>query len=220
MSKRSIINTATRGDEAKQSIATPWALIHALERRFGVPVDFDLCATDDNKKVRTSAWFGPGSAVGDNALMQDWSSLGATKLAFANVPFGHIKPWALGPRFNTKAGLLACRWLPRWTVMLAPASHSTDWFLELKGKVQIDAIPRLQFETQTHLFPKDLAIFVAGFGVSGSGYWDWRASYLQHCRERDVTPDPVHMKGLKRFPEAAVLPDYSWTPSPFREPAA
>ncbi len=222
---RSIINTATRGDAEKQRIATPRAFIHALEQRFGVPVDFDLAADSGNAKA--TSFFD----LETNALKQDWSNLNATvpvagilgartrgqdaKLAFLNPPYAHIKPWALGPRGNAAAGMMACRWLTRWTVMLVPSSHSTDWFLELRGKVQIDAIPRIQFEGATHLYPKDLCLVVAGFGVCGDGYWDWRASYLQWCRERRQAPDPVHLKGLKRFPEADVLPDYAWSPSPF-----
>ncbi len=204
---RSIINTATRGDADKQSIATPWPFAHALQQRFGTPVDFDLAADDENKKVCTSAWFGPGSALGENALTRNWSSLGKTRLAYLNPPFAHIKPWA--------RKVADCRWLTRWTVMLVPASASTDWYLELRGKVQIDSIPRIQFEGATHLYPKDLCLVVAGFGVVGDGYWDWRASYLQHCRQRKLTPELRHMKGLKRFPATAVLPDYAWTPSPF-----
>lgn len=200
---KSIINTATRGDAAKQSIATPWAFIHALRQRFGVPVDFDLAASETNTKA--DEFFDQDS----NALKRDWSQLPGVQLAFVNPPFGHIKPWA--------RKIAECRWLTRWTVMLVPASASTDWYLELKGKVQIDSIPRIQFEGATHLYPKDLCLVVAGFGVVGDGYWDWRASYLQWCRAHNETPEPQHMKGLKRFPTETVLPDYAWTPSPFRE---
>lgn len=208
---KSIINTATRGDEEKQAIATPWAFIDALGYRFGTPVDWDLAADADNKKVRTSAWFGPGSAFGENALVQDWSTIDA-KLAYLNPPFGNIKPWA--------HKVVDCRWLTRWTVMLVPASYSTDWFLELRGKVVQDAIPRIQFEGATHLYPKDLTLIVSGFGMVGAGYWDWRASYVQSCRERGVEPDPVHLKGVTRLPLEPVLPDFNWTADPFYRPQA
>lgn len=203
---RSIINTNTRSDEKKQSIATPWPFISALEQRFGVPVDFDLAATAENAKARYY-W-----TKGDNALKSDWSRVVVdeepAKLAFVNPPFGNLKPWA--------KKLVECRWLTRWTVMLAPSSYDADWFQLLKGKVQIDAIPRVQFDGNTHLYPKGLALYVAGFGVNGSADWDWRVSYAQWCRAHGREPEPVHAKGLKRLPTAAVLPDYSWTPSPFR----
>lgn len=218
--KKSIINTATRGDEEKQSIATPWAFIHALEQRFGTPVDFDLAADETNAKA--PQWFGGDLASdGVDALTQDWSDLWyrhpagdlvPCRLAYLNPPFAHIKPWALK--------VVDCRWLKRWTVMLVPASYSTDWWLELRGKVVLDAIPRIQFEGATHLYPKDLALVVAGFGMVGAGYWDWRASYLQYCTERAIEPDPVHLKGLSRFPTEPVLPDFNWTPDPFYKPQA
>ncbi len=206
--KKSIINTATRGDEDKQRIATPWAFIHALEQRFGIPVDFDLAADEDNRKA-VAYW-----SESDNALApsSDWSLVGggSLRLVFLNPPFANIKPWSLK--------LAECRWLPRWTVMLVPASYSTDWFLELRGKVLLDAVPRIQFEGAPTLYPKDLVLCVAGFGVTGMGYWDWRASYLQRCRAHGQEPDPVHLKGLKRFPVDPVLPDFNWTPDPFWKP--
>lgn len=227
---RSIINTSTRGNKAKQRIATPWPFIYALEQRFGVPVDFDLAAEPQTSKAAPLAAHFTNYAnhftAEDDALKQDWSiievprgrDMVSVKLAYCNPPFAHIKPWAIGPKGNRAAGMLACRWLTRWTVMLVPASASTDWLLELRGKVQIDAIPRIQFEGATHLYPKDLCLIVAGFGVAGEGYWDWRASYVQYCRDRKITPDPIHLKGVgKRFPAGRVLPDYGWTPSPFRE---
>jgi hypothetical protein len=215
---RSIINTATRGDAAKQGIATPWAFVRALEQRFGVAVDFDLAATPETSKAAPlPAGHANHFTAEINALKQDWSRIEVprgrdmvrTRLRFLNPPFGHIKPWA--------HKLAECRWLTTWTIMLAPSSYDADWFQHLKRKVQIDAIPRIQFEGATQLYPKGLAVFIAGFGVCGEGDWDWRVSYAQWCRERGEVPEPAHAKGLKRFPQAAVLPDYSWTPSPFRE---
>jgi phage N-6-adenine-methyltransferase len=209
VTKRSIINTATRGDQAKQSIATPWAFIHALEQRFGVPVDFDLAASAENAKAPDLF------TMANDALKQSWERLRIgpdrsrrfAKLAYCNPPYANIKPWA--------RKVAECRWLTRWTVMLVPSSYSTDWFLELEGKASIDAIPRIQFEGATHLYPKDLCVVVAGFGVTGRGYWDWRASYMQWCRANNEAPEAAHLKGLKRFPKRAVLPDYAWTLSPF-----
>lgn len=216
---RSIINTATRGDEAKQRIATPWPFIQALEQRFGVPVDFDLAAeAETSKAVPLPAMYSHYKNhfdEADNALKLSWERLTIpsgrdevpAQLAYLNPPFAHIEPWA--------RKLADCRWLKRWTVMLVPASYSTDWFLELRGKVQLDAIPRIMFEGATHLYPKDLVLCVAGFGVTGMGYWDWRVSYWQYCADRRLTPDLRHLKGLKKIPKTPVLPDFNWTPDPF-----
>lgn len=176
-SERSIINTATRSDPDKQSIATPWEFIHALEERFGAPVDFDLAADRSNAKAQ---WFFDSAL---NALDQNWgANLGLllgkeapAQLAFLNPPFAFILPWS--------RKLAACRWLRRWTVMLVPASYSSDWFIELKGHCQVDAIPRIRFEGADGIYPKDLALFVAGFGVTGGGsYWDWRVDYWRRCQ--------------------------------------
>lgn len=204
---KSIINTSSKSDPDKQATATPWAFIHALEHRFGVPVGFDLAATAENKKTNKktyeSGYFGPGSAFGEDALARDWTKLpGTVELAYLNPPFAHLPPWA--------QRLAHCRWEKRWTVMLAPASYSTDWFLDLRGKVQIDAIPRIQFEGAEHLYPKDLALFVAGYGVNGSGYWDWRAAYWMWCRERAGAPDAPHHKGNSKFPEVPIMPEMGW----------
>lgn len=218
--KKSIINTATRGDEDKQRIATPWAFIHALEQRFGTPVDFDLAAEEHNNKALGDYW---SSDI--DALKQDWSDiwkrhpagdLVPVRLAYLNPPFAHIKPWA--------REVAKCRWLPRWTVMLVPASYSTDWFLELAEEVQRCAIPRMQFEGNDKVYPKDLALIVAGFGICGDGYWDWRVSYLQWCAVRGVSPDPVHARGcsalLKAGSALGCLPDYLNSLDPFAEPHA
>lgn len=218
--KKSIINTATRGDEDKQRVATPWAFIHALEQRFGTPVDFDLAADDRNHKA--SNFFNET----EDALKQDWSQLVQrtgmlaltypVQLAFLNPPFAHIKPWA--------REVAKCRWLPRWTVMLVPASYSTDWFLELAEEVQRCAIPRMQFEGNDKVYPKDLALIVAGFGICGDGYWDWRVSYLQWCVAHGEQPDPVHARGcsalLKAGSVLGCLPDYLNSLDPFARPHA
>ncbi len=206
-SKKSIINTATKSDPAHQSIATPWRFIHALEVRFGFPVDFDLAATDETKKVHTSAWFGSGSVFGEDALARDWSTITpASRLAYCNPPFAHIKPWA------RKLG--GCRWLPRFTCMLVPASYSATWFQELKGKVQIDAIPRIQFEGQISLYPKELVLITAGYGISGEGYWDWYTDYFHYCQSA-VPRLPFEMPEVKATKRPAkprlYLPDLHGT---------
>lgn len=218
--KKSIINTATRGDPDKQRIATPWEFIHALEWRFGTPVDFDLAADEQNTKAPFLRYF----TEKQNALSIEVSwgeSLGRglggdgpSKLAFLNPPFGNIRPWA------TK--FAECRWLRRWTVMLAPASFSTGWFRALEGKVARDAITRIQFEGSPTVFPKDLALFVAGFGVTGGGSWDWRVDYWRYSKLKSLDAYPGEpfacMIGGKPFPGPREAfpsydfhPDFDWT---------
>ena len=187
---RSIINTSSKDDKKKQAAGTPWEFIAALGERFGTPVDFDLAALKVNAKA--DSFFSPE----DDSLKQDWRDLRTSggkrvKLAYLNPPYADIDPWA--------AKLVECRWLKRWTVALWPASFSCRWWNDrLVGKVQIDAIPRMKFIGQKDLYPKDLAIAIAGFGVVGSGFWDWRIS-LAHARKERLV----------------LLPDLSATPDPF-----
>lgn len=198
---QSIINTSTRSDAAAQATGTPWEFIHALGARFGTPVDFDLAASPANAKA--PSFF----TEEDDALLQVWRVLQQgdksqtyAKLAYLNPPFSNIRPWA--------RKVAECSHLSRWTVMLVPHSASSRWYLEeLVGRVHIDAIPRLRFEGHDTIYPKDLCLVVAGFGMTGTGYWDWQADFGRHCAER-VLPLP---KGYK----PGVRADLYNTPDPF-----
>ncbi len=207
-SKKSIINTATKSDPDKQAIATPWRFIHALEYRFGVDVDFDLAATAENAKAPFLRYF----TLKQDSLNCDWGmelgrglgGNGPSRLAYLNPPFAHIKPWA--------RKLAACRWLRRLTTMLVPASYSATWFQELKGKVQIDAIPRIQFEGSTGLYPKELVLVTAGFGMNGEGYWDWYTDCYHRNIGDGVAFDIPEVKGKRGPRPRAYLPDLHGTP--------
>ncbi len=211
--KRSIINTNTKTDPDKQRIATPWCFIHALEVRFGTPVDFDLAADDDNAKAPGLRYF----TEKHDALKTNWGpwlgqslgGVGPSRLAYLNPPFANIKPWA--------DKLAECRYLPRWTVMLAPSSFDANWFHELKGKVQIDAVPRMVFEGSKELYPKGLALYIAGFGVNGvGGYWDWVTDYYRYCSARGIECRLPKLK--KPILRPGKLPDFDGSPDPFYVP--
>lgn len=194
----SIINTATKTDAKAQATGTPWQFIHALEQRFGTAVDFDLAASPENAKA--PSFF----TAEDDALKQDWSLImrhrqyvvnaavtewredGPARLAYLNPPFANIRPWA--------CKVAECSHLPRWTVMLVPHSRSCKWMHEeLLGKVAVDAIPRMQFIGHPTLYPKDLCLVVAGFGVVGGGYWDWEVDYGRYRASR-VLATPKNWK--------------------------
>jgi hypothetical protein len=163
---------------SKQDYGTPPSFLEAVARQFG-PIDLDLaCRTDNMVAPR-------GIAINRDldALAQDWSepmyfdaianiicSGDPIRVAFLNPPFANIRPWA--------AKLEQCRWLPRWTLMLVPASMGSGWWVDhVLGKAMAYGIPRLAFvgqEGKAEMYPKDLALVCAGYGVSGLGYWDWR----------------------------------------------
>ncbi len=150
----------------KQTYGTPREFITALERRFGYRVGFDLAASAENSKAQV-----PSNHFDekDDALKCDWVTLpGNPKLVFLNPPFKNIDPWA--------ERLLTCRRLARFTVMLVPASVGTLWFVKhVQHRLYYDGIPRITFEGENDGYPKDLITIVAGYGMQGSGYWDWRA---------------------------------------------
>lgn len=164
---------------SKQDYGSPIAFLEAVARQFG-PIDLDLACRPDNMV----APYGITEEI--DALTQDWAdpiywSKGGKvvvsgdhiRVAYLNPPFANIRPWA--------AKIEQCRWLPRWTLMLVPASMGSKWWADhVLNKAMVYGIPRLAFIGEggktEGLYPKDLALVCAGFGVSGTGYWDWRKS--------------------------------------------
>lgn len=152
---------------SKQDYGTPEAFIDAIARRFGRP-DFDLAASTTNAKA--AAFF--TLEAGQDSLKQDWAKLRnehgeAAQVAFLNPPFGNIRPWAA--KLDAE-----CRFLPRWTLMLVPASMGSLWWNDhVLGKCQADGVTRMQFVDADSLYPKDLALCCYGYGVTGHGFWQW-----------------------------------------------
>ena len=145
--------------QSKQDYGTPIAFLHAVESRFG-KIDFDLAARGDN--CVTLDHYTPEQ----DSLTQDWT-LPGVRVAFLNPPFGDIEPWA--------AKLSTCALLPRWTLMLVPASVDSHWYRDhVLGKMMIWGIPRMQFVGGESSYPKALMLCGAGFGVHGFGYWAWK----------------------------------------------
>ena len=151
----------------RQHWATPECFTEAIARRFG-RIDFDLAASPGNTKAPAFL-----SEV-DDSLSVDWTSIKnedheSARVAFLNPEYKNIEPWA--------AKLArSCNALPRWTLMLVPASVGSLWWAKhVTGKLYWDGIPRLQFVGAPSVYMKDLALIVAGYGItSGNGYWDWR----------------------------------------------
>jgi phage N-6-adenine-methyltransferase len=146
--------------KSRQDYGTPRVFLDAVERRFGA-IDFDLAARADNTVV--PAFYSPE----DNALVQDWT-LPGVRVAWLNPPFGDIEPWA--------RKVAECRNLPRWTLMLVPASVDTLWYeRHIHNQAMVWSIPRITFVGETTPYPKALMLVGAGFGVSGFGVWRWKS---------------------------------------------
>lgn len=146
---------------SKQDYGTPRIFLDAVERRFG-PIGFDLAAHAENAVVPD--YFSPEQ----NSLVQNWE-LPGVRVAWLNPEFADIDPWA--------RRVSECRLLPRWTLMLVPASIDSHWYRDhILGKTMVWGIPRIQFVGTTASYPKALMLCGAGFGVSGSGFWQWNKS--------------------------------------------
>lgn len=153
---------AQKPGRSKQNYETPPEFIAAVERRFG-KVGFDLAAEVENTKAVN--FF----SVEVDALKQSWDYSGAlaVPVAWLNPPFANIRPWA--------AKCEECMWLPRWTLMLVPASMGSMWWDDhVINKCQADGTTRMKFVGADDLYPKDLALLAYGYGVRGHGFWDWR----------------------------------------------
>lgn len=142
-----------------QGWRTPPEFLSAVRERFGEIV-FDLAATPGHEVA--PAYYSPEQ----NSLNQDWINLPGP-VVFLNPPFANIRPWA--------RKLSECRELRRWTLMLVPASMGSLWWATyVLHQCYAFGIPRIKFVGAESLYPKDLALICAGYGVSGASYWDWR----------------------------------------------
>lgn len=145
---------------SKQDYGTPPEFLRAVEARFG-PINFDLAATEKNAVA--PFFYSPEV----DSLKQDWRLEGMPGIAFLNPPFADIQPWA--EKLERE-----CRCLPRWTVMLVPASIDTRWYNDhVLHKLMVWGIPRMKFVGGEGTFPKALMLVGAGFGVVGNGFWQW-----------------------------------------------
>lgn len=151
-----------RRGKSKQDFGTPEEFLIGLQKQFG-KIGIDLAARADNTVA--DRFISPEQ----DSLKTDWSKiiLPTGDIAFANPPFADLAPWA--------KQLETTRHLSRWTIMLCPASMGSKWWVtHVLGKIMSFGIPRMKFRFSDGMYPKDLAIICAGFGVSGTGYFDWR----------------------------------------------
>lgn len=136
----------TSGRGSKQTYATPWQFIHALEARFG-PIDFDLAASDTNAKAKQ--WI--TEEANSLSSVCQWHKLSAANM-FLNPPFGVIGPWA---QKCLEQSLLGARIL-----LLVPAAVGSNWFRDFvhqRAAVKFLS-PRIQFDGADDPYPKDLIL--------------------------------------------------------------
>lgn len=163
----------------KQDYGTPRAFLDAIERQYG-PIGLDLACTKANMVAPcgiaidaeldslAQSWVAPMVWNKAGNVVEGLSE--AIEVAFLNPPFAQIAPWA--------SKVAECRWLRRWTLMLVPASMGSRWWADhVLGQTMVFGIPRMAFVDDgeaSDIYPKDLALVAAGYGVAGVSYWDWR----------------------------------------------
>ena len=163
--------TVKRG-QSRGDYCTPPEFLDAVQDRFGY-VMFDLAATRENQVVGAGdpkggpCYFGPDheDPKKRDSLKQDWSALRG--VAWCNPPFDPLRPWLeKASEVSGRAG---------WTLLLCPASVSTEWFADLvHGRALVMPLrPRLTFVGETDPYPRDLVLLAYGFGVSGFEPWRW-----------------------------------------------
>lgn len=162
---------AQKRGRSKQDYGTPVDFLTAVQARFG-GIAVDLASHVDNHVAPN--WFGPGSALVEDSLQHDWSTLNGT--LWLNPPFADIAPWA--------AKCSSVRDRLGWTLMLTPASVGTEWFAEhvMDKALVLFLSPRMAFEGtpvnpktgRPDGYPKDLMLACFGFGARGFATWRWK----------------------------------------------
>ncbi len=147
--------------DSVQEVGTPRAFLDAVERKFGRLV-FDLAADASNHVC--PQWFGPGSELGTDAIVQPWPRDG---LCWLNPPYDSIGKFVAKARTESLLGVRIA--------MLIPASVSTNWFAEnVFGHARVLPLrPRLTFVGHKDPYPKDLMLCVFGPGAGGFQPWKW-----------------------------------------------
>jgi phage N-6-adenine-methyltransferase len=139
-----------------------------VECRFGL-IGFDLAATDGHEVYPRH--FSPEQ----DSLTRDWACVrDAPRVAWLNPPYANIRPWVA--KLDAE-----CRDLSRWTLCLVPASMGSKWWADhVLNKCFALGVTRMAFcdaaGVPSQLYPKDLALLCYGYGVSGHGFWDWKAA--------------------------------------------
>lgn len=153
---------------SEQVVVTPDDLIQAVSLRFG-PIAADLAALETNAKAPT--YLGPDHAREDfrDALKVPWADV---------FPRGNL--W-LNPEFSDLAKYVEkcaeeSKKREGFILQLGPASVGANYFQDFNMKHGFVLLlsPRVQFVGHTHPYPKDLALTVFGYGLTGIAPWRWK----------------------------------------------
>ena len=149
----------------KHDWRTPWALIRAIEARYGRKFDLDACATDE-ASTKAPAWYDPET----DGLKQPWEGQ-----VWCNPPYGREQV-----RWLEKALAESCEKYCEGVVCLVPARTDTAVFHDvivphaeivfLRGRVTFERDGR---KAKSAPFPSMLAVF-SRYSPLVMHTWDWK----------------------------------------------
>lgn len=153
---------------SEQVVETPADFLQAVALRFG-KLDVDLAALSTNAKA--PAYLGPDHVREDlrDSLAVPWAERFPSGNLWLNPEFGDLAKYVekCAEESKKREGFI---------LQLGPASVGANYFQEFNmhhGFVLLLS-PRLQFIGHKYPYPKDLALTVFGYGLSGMAPWRWK----------------------------------------------
>lgn len=133
-----------RRHRSNQAHETPWELISAIEKRFGL-IEIDLAATAKNRKA------GRYITKKENSLKCNWAKMLKGGLGYLNPEFDPVTPWI---EKSIEQQIAGARF-----VDLLQGSMDANWFWKMLRHCHVYALePRVTFEGEKDVFPKPLVL--------------------------------------------------------------
>lgn len=160
-------------EKIRDSGATPWELICAIEEMFRLNIALDVCASANNAKAKKFY------TIKDNGLEKSWAvkqGYSKRQVAWCNPPYSKVMPWV-------EKGLVESEWL-----MLLKNDPSTKWFQKLvydRSTLFFFLCPRVQhvpppgIDYSSNNFPSVLVYRGERlYGYNKANFYDWKQQSL------------------------------------------
>lgn len=163
MSDLFLTGPSIKRGKSRQDYETPWAIVRAVESRFG-PMVCDLAATEQNKKA--PGWIDEKTdSLSNRAIWPDDGN------CWLNPPSRVIGPWAKKCWEQSQRGAKI--------FMLVPASVGSNWFRDYvhRKALVLFLSPRISFDGENS-YPKDLLLICYGLAPAYE-CWNWQKNILK-----------------------------------------
>lgn len=148
--RRKVIKAAMGGPtinrfKSQQVVATPWAFIRAVEKKFG-KIAVDLAATAENAKA--NRFISPSL----DTFEENWTDwLPGASLGWLNPEFDPMRKWVEKCAMEQQRGAEF--------LVLTPASIGANWFWDyVQPYATVYSVGRITFEGSETPYPKDLIL--------------------------------------------------------------